>query len=72
MDHERGKDPTPQGRMPAALPEPRQKPMEQEPKSDMEAKYASSAPGPEAMEDGAAFFGFKRENAYPSNPNKQP
>ncbi|MFZ5817008.1 MAG: hypothetical protein ACOY93_17230 [Bacillota bacterium] len=72
MDHERGKDPTPRGRMPAGVPEPQQKPLEREPGSDLEARYASSAPGPDDMEDGAAFFGYKRENAHPSNPAKQP
>lgn len=68
MDHTRGKDPTPQGHMPVIEHQAEQP----KPKSDVEAKYQSSAPGPDATADGAAFFGYKRENAYPSNPSKQP
>lgn len=68
MDHKRGKDPTPGGRTP--LKSGRAK--AGEPHSEVEAKYQSSAPGPEQMEDGAAFFGYKRENAYPANPTNQP
>lgn len=68
MDHERGKDPTPGGRMPT-IEHQREHPR---PKDAVEAKYVNSAPGPEHLEDGAAFFGYKRENAYPSNPAKQP
>ncbi|MFZ5826018.1 MAG: hypothetical protein ACOY94_17115 [Bacillota bacterium] len=69
MDHERGKDPTPGGRMPSPI---ERQPGLFTPKNEMEQKYANSAPGPEHLEDGAAFFGFKRENAYPSHTNKQP
>lgn len=68
MDHQRGKDPTPAGRMPT-IKHQRQHP---HPQDEVEAKYVNSATGPEQMEDGAAFFGYKRENAYPSNPAKQP
>jgi len=60
MDHKRGKDPTPQGRGPA-----REQPSMLAAGADADERYANSAPGPELMEDGAAFFGYKRENAYP-------
>lgn len=69
MNHERGKDPTPDGRMPSPI---ERQPALLTPKNEVEQKYANSAPGPEQLEDGAAFFGYKRENAYPSNPNTQP
>ncbi len=68
MDHERGKDPTPQGRRPGLD----YKPDLPEPDSDTDAKYGDSAPGPAAMKDGAAFFGYKRERAYPQKATKQP
>jgi len=68
MDHEQGKDPTPQGRRPGKD----YKPDLPEPASQDDAKYASSAPGPAAMADGAAFFGYKRENAHPKRPTTQP
>lgn len=68
MDHKRGKDPTPAGRTPLKHGRADQA----EPQSEVEAKYQSSAPGPDQLKDGAAFFGYKRENAYPSNPSEQP
>ena len=59
MDHERGKDPTPQGRTPDVVRRPdHPKPTEYE-----EEKYVNSAPGPDAKKDGAWFYGYKRENA---------
>lgn len=67
MDHKRGKDPTPQGRMPG-----REQPSQIQASTEVDERYANSAPGPEQMEDGAAFFGYKRENAYPKRPNTQP
>lgn len=69
MNQEHGKDPTPGGRTPP--PSERQSAL-LTPRNEAEQKYANSAPAPEHLEDGAAFFGYKRENAYPSNPNKQP
>lgn len=57
MDHRRGKDPIPQGRIPgrkddgspASINDP------------VSEKYENSAPGPDAKKDGAYFFGYKRE-----------
>lgn len=68
MDHERGKDPTPAGRKPEMVHQP----AHPKPTDTVAEKYASSAPGPDLLDDGAAFFGYKRENGYPSNPAKQP
>lgn len=59
MDHRRGTDPTPQGRTPNKVRHSDQK----SPANEAEAKYESSAPGPDAMKDGAAFYGFKNEQA---------
>lgn len=67
MDHKRGKDPTPQGRVPG-----REQSSQISASGDVDEKYANSAPGPEQMEDGAAFFGYKRENADPKRPDTQP
>lgn len=67
MDHKRGKDPTPQGRVPG-----RDEPGKLRPGADADERYANSAPGPELMEDGAAFYGFKRENAHPERKTTQP
>lgn len=68
MEHEGGKDPTPQGRIPGVRTAPHGGTAE-----DVEAeKYHNSAPGPQVREDGAYFLGYKRENAYPGDATKQP
>lgn len=67
MDHQRGKDPTPQGRK--TLKD--QKGRETPPQGDQEEKYENSAPGPDVREDGAYFFGYKRENAYQPEQHKE-
>lgn len=59
MDHERGKDPTPQGRTPDVV----RRSTETPPHGYQSEKYENSTPGPEVREDGAYFFGYKRENA---------
>lgn len=61
MDHQRGKDPTPQGRTPQAVQQSTQTP----PAESISEKYENSTPGPAARKDGAYFFGNKRENANP-------
>lgn len=61
MDHERGKDPTPQGRTPHVVQSPTQTP----PTDTLSEKYENSTPGPAARKDGVYFFGYKRENANP-------
>lgn len=59
MDHQHGKDPTPQGRTPDVVNRQQHKPAQ----GFEEAKYVNSAPGPENQKDGVYFFGYKRENA---------
>lgn len=59
MDHQRGKDPTPQGRTPDVV----QVPKHPSPTEYEEEKYLNSTPGPAAQKDGVFFFGYKRENA---------
>ncbi|HYF76436.1 MAG TPA: hypothetical protein VD973_04865 [Symbiobacteriaceae bacterium] len=59
MDHQGGKDPTPQGRTPDVVRR-RQHPA---PTEYEEEKYVNSAPGPAEQADGAYFYGYKRENA---------
>lgn len=54
-DHERGKDPTPQGRVPETF----HKRHHPEPSSAEEARFENSAPGPAARKDGAYFYGYK-------------
>lgn len=68
MDHNRGKDPTPQGRG----PDMRRESSLSKPQDYESEKYENSAPGPEVRKDGVFFMGYKRENAYPDNPNTQP
>ncbi len=58
MDHERGYDPTPQGRTPDVV----RRPTETPPEDSVSEKYENSAPGPAARKDGAYFFGYKRDN----------
>jgi hypothetical protein len=60
VDHQRGKDPTPQGRRPTTGP---QQHSETPPEGYESEKYENSAPGPAVRQDGAYFFGYKRENA---------
>lgn len=67
MDHKRGNDPTPQGRLPG-----HDQPSPLQATTDVEERYANSAPGPDQMKDGAAFFGYKRENAHPERSTTQP
>jgi len=59
VDHERGTDPTPQGRTPDVVRRPTQTP----PTGYESEKYENSTPGPAQREDGVYFFGYKRENA---------
>lgn len=59
MDHQRGKDPTPQGRTPDVVRRQGQTPAE----GYESEKYENSAPGHEMRKDGVYFFGYKRENA---------
>jgi hypothetical protein len=67
VDHRRGKDPTPQGRTPDVVRRP-----DQTPATDATSeKYENSAPGPSAREDGVYFFGYKNENAYQNELEKQ-
>jgi hypothetical protein len=61
VDHEGGKDPTPQGRIPHQ-PHQQQHPKPEDYESE---KYHNSVPGNEVKKDGVYFFGYKRENAYP-------
>lgn len=61
MQHERGKDPTPQGREPGAV----SRPIKSQATDTVTEKYENSAPGPDVRKDGAYFFGYKRENANP-------
>lgn len=68
-NHERGKDPTPQGRMPRAN---RPRPHHPIDTGTDEGKYLSSEPGPGVKKDGVWFYGYKKENAYPDNPETQP
>lgn len=61
MDHQRGYDPTPQGRTPHSV----YRPKENLPATDpVQEKYENSAPGPAVRQDGAYFFGYKRDDAY--------
>ncbi|HYF93154.1 MAG TPA: hypothetical protein VD969_13060 [Symbiobacteriaceae bacterium] len=60
MDHEHGKDPTPQGRTPDVV----RRSQHPKPSGYEEEKYVNSTPGPEAQDDGVWFYGYKRENAY--------
>ncbi|HEY3363777.1 MAG TPA: hypothetical protein VGK74_01820 [Symbiobacteriaceae bacterium] len=60
MDHQRGTDPTPQGRTPHFVHHPKLSP----PAGFEEGKYENSAPGPAVKEDGVYFFGYKRDEAY--------
>lgn len=58
MDHQQGKDPTPQGRTPSIMPPIKS----QTPPQDYESeKYENSTPGPDTRKDGVYFFGYKRE-----------
>lgn len=59
MDHERGTDPTPQGRGPEVVRHTTQTP----PDGYESEKYENSTPGPAVRDDGAYFFGYKRKNA---------
>lgn len=59
MDHERGTDPTPQGRHHETVRRTTQTP----PNGYESEKYENSTPGPEVREDGVYFLGYKRENA---------
>jgi hypothetical protein len=57
-NHERGADPTPQGRTPQLEQHATQSAAE----DSVSEKYENSAPGPDARKDGAYFFGYKRDN----------
>ncbi len=61
MDHQGGKDPTPQGRTPHVVDRATQT----APTDTISEKYENSTPGPDVRKDGAYFFGYKRENANP-------
>lgn len=57
MDHQRGKDPTPQGRVPAnAIPD-----REVTEPIMGDDQFDSSVPGPKVRRDNAWFFGHKRD-----------
>lgn len=58
MDHQGGKDPTPQGRTPKMAP---RRGMQTPPGGPVSRQYEDSRPGPSEQEDGTYFFGFKRE-----------
>lgn len=59
MDHQRGYDPTPQGRTPGTARRSTQTPAQ----SYESEKYENSTPGPDARKDGVYFFGYKADNA---------
>lgn len=59
MDHERGKDPAPQGRTPDVV----RRSQHPKPTGYEEEKYVNSTPGPGTQKDGVWFYGYKRENA---------
>jgi len=61
MDHQGGKDPTPQGRTPDVVRRRTQTP----PDGPASQRYEDSAPGPQTQADGAYFFGYKREGTVP-------
>ncbi|MGE5673518.1 MAG: hypothetical protein ACM3XM_06475 [Mycobacterium leprae] len=68
MDHQRGYDPTPQGRVGGR--HHREAPPKA-PRSPEAEKYVNSAPGPSARADGAFFFGYKRDSAYQPEEEKE-
>lgn len=59
-DHQRGYDPAKKGPFEGFQPHG---PSKEPPQDSTSEKYEHSAPPPSVREDGAFFFGYKRENA---------